>query len=140
MLEKISYLSHELIKSSFALIKEPEGKGYYKYNVEFGEEFRFDEVSDENEQHLHNEIVISLNSFVNGFEKNTNDPVFTLEIDFIVRFELDKEHFIEQKDARNNDWFFMNFASIASKSIIDSILAHTALKGTFIPAHRLSDK
>ncbi|PMO05159.1 hypothetical protein BCT19_11805 [Vibrio splendidus] len=139
MLENISYLGHELVQSKFSLEKEPQGKGYYKYNVAIGEEFSFVEVHDDENEHLHNEISISLNSKVLGFEKDSEDPVFSLDIDFFVRFELDKEIFIEQEYAKDNEWFFMNFANIASKSIIDSVLSHTALKGTFIPAHRLPE-
>ena len=140
MLKKVSYLGHELVKSSFSLEKEPRGKGHYKYNVSIGDEFRFSEVHDEEkEEHLHNEIAISSNSFVHGFEKDSDEPIFTLDIEFIIRFELDKEQYIEQDYAEENEWFFMNFANIASKSIIDSTLSHTALKGTFIPAHRLPE-
>ena len=73
MLEKVSYLGHELIKSSFSLEKEPRGKGYYKYNVSIGDEFSLSEVHNDEEEHLHNEISILLKSFVHGFEKDSDD-------------------------------------------------------------------
>lgn len=139
MLEEVSYLGHELVNSTFSLKKEPRGKGYYKYNVSIGDQFSFVEVHDDEGKHLHNEISISINSFVHGFEKNSEEPVFIMDIEFIIRFELDKDQFMEQDYAIENEWFFMNFSSIASKTIIDSILSHTALKGTFIPAHRLPE-
>ena len=82
MLRKVSYLGHELVKSSFSLEKEPKGKGYYKYDVSNGDEFLFSEVHNNEEEHLHNEISISLNSFVHGFEKDSEEPVFTLDIEF----------------------------------------------------------
>jgi len=139
MLENVSYLGHELTKSTFSLQKEPKGKGYYKYDVTIGDEFSFIEVSNDNQEHLHNEISVLLKSFVHGFENDSDVQVFTLDIEFYVRFELDKEQFMEQNFAIDNEWFFVNFANVASKSIIDSILSHTALKGTFIPAHRLTE-
>lgn len=105
-----------------------------------GDQFRFSEVHADENIHSHNEVHISLNTSVNGFEKSSDDTVFALDIEFIIRFELDKNHLIEKEDAMENEWFFLNFAGIASKTIIDSILSHTALKGTFIPAHRLEDE
>jgi hypothetical protein len=139
MLNKISYLGHELVKSSFSLEKDPQGKGYYKYNVSVAEnEFSFSEVHDNNHGHSHNELSMVLNTFVYGYEKKSEDPVFKLDIKFIIRFELNKSDVIEQDYALDNEWFFINFASIASKEIIDSILSHTALKNTFIPSYRTS--
>ncbi|WNJ97729.1 hypothetical protein RND59_16500 [Vibrio ruber] len=139
MLEEVSYLGHELVNSSFSLKKEPRGKGYYKYNISIGDKFNFFKTHDDEGEHLHNEISISINAFVHGFEKDSEALVFIMDIEFIIRFELDKGQLMEQDYAMENEWFFMNFASIASKTIIDSILSHTALKGTFIPAHRLPE-
>ncbi|EOW9180303.1 hypothetical protein [Vibrio cholerae] len=139
MLKKVSYLGHELVSSSFSLKKEPKSKGFYKYNISIGDEFSFVNVHRSEGEHLHNEISISIDSYAHGFEKDSEEPVFIIDINFIIRFEIDKDQFIEKDYAIENEWFFMNFASIASKSIIDSILSHTALKGTFIPAHRLPE-
>ncbi|HIF9111637.1 TPA: hypothetical protein ACX6O7_004111 [Photobacterium damselae] len=139
MLEKISYLGHELTSSKFALLKEPKGKGYYKYGVSIGDKFEFNEILNDEDVHIHNEITISIFSFVHGLEKDTENEVFQLDIEFLIRFELEKDNYIEKHHALDYEWFFMNFAGIASKSITDTLLSHTALKGTFIPAHRLSD-
>jgi len=133
MLEKVSYLGYELVNSSFSLLNVPKGKGHYKYSVNQDGDFRFSEVTNDGE-HVHNEITISVNSHVHGFVEGSDDPVFTLDAKFLVTFELDKADFIEEEFAIENKWFFMNFAAIASKSIIDSTLSHTALKGTFIPS------
>jgi len=138
MLEKMSYLGHELLDSSFKLIKVPEGKGYYKYRVGIDDLFDFSEIKD-GEEHLKNELTISAVASVKGNEEESDEPVFNLDIKFVIRFEMDKEDYIEQEAALENEWFFMNFVNIASKEIIDSILSHTALKGTFIPSHRLPE-
>lgn len=139
MLEKLSYLGHELTSSSFKLlIKDPIGKGYYRYNVGIDDSFNFSEIKN-GEEHLKNEIIISAVATVNGNERESDDSVFTLEVKFFIRFELDKEDYIEKDYAKENKWFFLNFASIASKEIIDSILNNTALKSTFIPSHRLPE-
>lgn len=138
MLDKMSYLGHELLSSSFKLIKVPDGKGYYKYSVSTDDTFDFSEVMD-GDIHLKNEIIISASARVNGNQEESKEPVFDLEIKFIIRFEMSKEDHIEQEYAEENQWFFMNFVNIASKEIIDSILKHTSLKGTFIPSHRLPE-
>lgn len=139
MLKKLAYLGHELTNSNFSLDREPKSKGYYRYSVNVDDMFCFNEVNNEKEEHIHNEISISIASSIHGFEKESDEPVFTLDIKFVIRFEINKDEYIEEKFALDNNWFFMNFAHIASKDIIDSILSHSPLKGTFIPAHRLGD-
>jgi|AntAceMinimDraft_1070359.scaffolds.fasta_scaffold216096_1 hypothetical protein len=138
MLEQISYLGHELIKSTFLLAKDPSGKGYYKYNVAIPEDLIFSRVhKEEDDEHLYNEIFISINSHVYGFEADSDEEVFSLDLEFNIRFKLSNDQSFDESSASKNVWFFINFANIASKSIIDSTLSHTSLKGTFIPAHRL---
>ncbi|CAL6170770.1 MULTISPECIES: hypothetical protein [Vibrio harveyi group] len=140
MLEKISYLGHELKKAGFEMLLEaPDGNGFYKYSVE--NDSKVEIVIHDDETKL---IQFFVESSVIGYlgedkEDADNEKVFCLELAFNVNFEFEKDIEPVEEIIADNQWFFENYAHLASKEIADSILQHNNLvKNTYLPSHRIA--
>ncbi len=139
MLEKISYLGHELQNLAFELFeKEPDGNGYYKYSV----------TNDSNVEVTVNEdntkfVELSVNSVVTGFlgedeERDDNEKVFCINLDFIISFEFPSESESVKRFIDENYWYFENYSYLASRDIVSSVLQHNPIvRNTYLPAHRI---
>jgi hypothetical protein len=138
MLHHVKYLGHELTESTFRLLQEPDNDGQYSYAIEAHDSVVIDEMTEDEEgadspvRHL----TIPMTATVKGLEAERE--VFTIGLRFLLRFELGRDFSMDEEALSESSWFFMNFAHVAAKEMIDSMLSHTVLRGTFMPAHRRS--
>ncbi|MCW7755372.1 hypothetical protein OOT00_15415 [Desulfobotulus sp. H1] len=140
MLHHVKYLGHELTASTFRLLQEPDNDGQYSYAIEAHDSVVIDEVTEDEEgadspvRHL----TIPMTATVKGLEAETKTEVFDIALNFQLRFELARDFSMDEDALSESSWFFMNFAHVAAKEMIDGMLSHTVLRGTFMPAHRRS--
>ncbi|HCG6617010.1 TPA: hypothetical protein NJ225_003569 [Vibrio parahaemolyticus] len=145
MLEHIAYLGHELTGVTFKLLdKEPQGDGFYNYSVKTTPDISI--TSTESGDSPIQTIRMSIVSSINGFSgKQTQDgedepeSVFSLEIEFDLLFELEGEMPC-QEFLESNQWYFLNYAHVASKEISNDITDNSVLKGTYLPSHRIGQR
>lgn len=134
-LEEIYFLGHQLKGTSFSTYREPSGSGYYNYSnqfVESGIDIYKETVDGEDRRYLK----INAESSVEGFESETHEIVFELDIEYQIKFRIDSISDFGLKDIKENDWFFLNFLASSSREIIESILSHSAMRSIPIPNQR----
>ncbi|MEZ9481886.1 hypothetical protein AB4163_19070 [Vibrio splendidus] len=148
MLENIAYLGHELTSVDFKLLtKQPEGEGFYNYSVEVLPDVSITTESVDDGADTH-QVTMAIKSSTNGFSGNKEDKedkedkesVFTLDVEFTVSFELQNQEQPTADSLENNQWFFVNFAHVASKEITSAILDNSVLKGAYLPSHRIDQR
>lgn len=144
MLENIAYLGHELTSVDFKLLsKQPEGEGFYNYSVEVLPDVSIttENVDDDTDAH---QVAMTIKSSTNGFsgnkEKEDKESVFTLNVEFTISFELQSQEPPTADSIESNQWFFVNFAHVASKEITTAILDNSILKGAYLPSHRIGQR
>ncbi|MEZ8853502.1 hypothetical protein AB6E22_20610 [Vibrio cyclitrophicus] len=145
MLENIAYLGHELTSVDFKLLsKQPEGEGFYNYSVEVLPDVSIttEQVDEGADTH---QVTMAIKSSTNGFSGNKEDEedkesVFTLDVEFTVSFELQNQEQPTADSLEKEQWFFVNFAHVASKEITSSILDNSVLKGAYLPSHRIDQR
>lgn len=145
MLENIAYLGHELTSVDFKLLsKQPEGEGFYNYSVEVLPDVSITTATVDNGADTH-QVAMTVKSSTNGFSGSKEDTedkenVFTLDVEFTISFELQNQEQPTADSLEADQWFFVNFAHVASKEITYSILDNSVLKGAYLPSHRIDQK
>ncbi|SHO58548.1 hypothetical protein [Vibrio quintilis] len=133
MLKEMTYSGYEILDTSFSLSDNIQKNCFYQFQIRPADEFKFLEIFDRSKEHTHNEISILFHAFVQGFSYNGNTPLYTLKINYLIRFMLSKNRFVEKQLINHHFPFFMRFAHHAAKSLIDSVLMYNAIPGTLRP-------
>lgn len=144
MLENVAYLGHELTEVNFeVLVKEPQGEGFYNYAVESTPDIAIKTHTAEgsNIQTIRMSFISSIKGFNNKAESDDDTPerVFDLNTKFDLLFEIEGD-VPEQSFIEENQWYFVNFAHVASKEISYNIIDNSILKGAYLPSHRIGQK
>jgi len=133
-LKNLLFIGHNLTKANFEIIKEQAGSGYFHYSVEPVETGYLAEKKEE--KTAERQFILDIKSKVEGFEKDTEENVFNLDIEFSLCFSIENDFDVEKEFSEEGDWFLKNFAAVSAKDIIESIIKHTPMKGLMVPAHR----
>ncbi len=150
-LSEIYFLGFEVTSSSFEqLMDEPDGQGFYNYDVEMLEEVKLSRI-DETEEDDKSEDGEELQFLVKlGFKAKSesyvgeDDPVYSANISGVIRFtftlpddgEVDSELKTLQTLLEKEQWFFLNFAHIAAKNGLENLLRYTIGQSSKFPSYR----
>lgn len=136
-LKSLFFLGHNLTKANFEIIKEQTGRGYFNYSIEPSEDAYLVEKKQE-DKILERQLCFDVKSKVEGFENETEESVFNLEIEFSLAFSIEdgSEIDVEKEFSNKYEWFMMNFAAVSAKEISQSIINQTPMRALMLPSHR----
>ncbi|MGX9996673.1 hypothetical protein [Vibrio sp. JZG120] len=145
MLKDTIYLGHTLYNANFEmLIEEPTGNGFFKYNVSLEPDIEITEITTETDS-KHKLIRLNASTKAYGFLGDESNPeeyeeVYRLKLRFCINFEHSNDKASIETLVDENQWFFENYAFMASKEIASSIIKHNpVLVNTYFPPHRTPD-
>jgi len=133
MLKDIFYLGFKVIKSSYvdnAIASKSIG---LKFNFNSAELKNFDEKT-RNEYNFY-DYPVSIQ--LDGVNSDTDEVVFTSEIDINLRFRTKASDIITKDFFESNKWFFLNFAHNDGTESILHLLSKTDYSGLPLPNLRL---
>ncbi|CAM3975060.1 hypothetical protein VA7868_04484 [Vibrio aerogenes CECT 7868] len=130
MPKEMTYSGYELLDATFSLSDHIQKNCYYQFQVRPADEFKFLEIFNRSREHTHNEVSILFHALVQGFSQGSNHPLYTLNINYMIRFMISKNRFVERQLVRNHFPYFMGFAHHAARALIESVLKYNAIPGT----------